>query len=120
MVLRTESDAAHLVCPKARSRMGGYHCLSDIGGNLLSGPALVSAKVIRNAAASAAEAEAGALRASAQEAVGIRNLLEEMGHPQPPTPIKTDVGLMAALLSPPEALAGTRQADNAVGSQHWV
>ena len=40
--------------------------------------------------ASAAEAEVGALFMNAQEAVAIRTCLEEMGHPQQATPIKTD------------------------------
>ena len=39
---------------------------------------------------SAAEAELGVLFINAKEAVYIRNILEEMGHPQPPTPIQTD------------------------------
>ena len=39
---------------------------------------------------SAAEAELGALFINAREAVHIRNILTEMGHPQPPTPIQTD------------------------------
>ena len=39
---------------------------------------------------SAAEAELGALYINAREAVYIRRILEEMGHPQPPTPIQTD------------------------------
>ena len=36
---------------------------------------------------SAAEAEIGALYLNAREAVPQRHLLEEMGYPQPPTPI---------------------------------
>ena len=39
---------------------------------------------------SAAEAELGALFINAKEAVYIRQILTEMGHPQPPTPIQTD------------------------------
>ena len=38
----------------------------------------------------AAEAELGALFICAREAVYIRLILKEMGHPQPPTPIQTD------------------------------
>ena len=40
--------------------------------------------------ASAAEAELGALFLNCQEAVPIRITLEEMGHPQPPTPVQVD------------------------------
>jgi hypothetical protein len=39
---------------------------------------------------SAAEAEMGALFINAKEAVYIRSILQEMGHPQPPTPVQTD------------------------------
>ncbi len=39
---------------------------------------------------SAAEAELGALFLNAIEAVIIRHILTEMGHPQPRTPIQTD------------------------------
>ena len=39
---------------------------------------------------SAAEAEIGAAYINGQEAVPIRTLLHEMGHPQPATPIQVD------------------------------
>ena len=39
---------------------------------------------------SAAEAELGALYIVARECVYIRLILEEMGHPQPATPLQTD------------------------------
>jgi hypothetical protein len=40
--------------------------------------------------ASAAEAKVGGLFFNGQDAVPIRTTLEELNHPQPPTPIKTD------------------------------
>ena len=39
---------------------------------------------------SAAEAELGALFINVKEAVYLRQILTEMGHPQPKTPIQTD------------------------------
>ena len=39
---------------------------------------------------SAAEAEIGAGYMTAQDSIPIRTTLEEMGHPQPPTPIQVD------------------------------
>eukprot|EP00957_Ditylum_brightwellii_P072206 5489128-Ditylum_brightwellii.AAC.1 len=39
---------------------------------------------------SAAEAEVGALFINSKAVVGLRIALQEMGHPQPPTPIMTD------------------------------
>ena len=45
---------------------------------------------MENVMASAAEAEMGGPLTNGQEAVILRTNLEELGHPQPPTPIKTD------------------------------
>jgi hypothetical protein len=90
MILRIDSDAAYLVCPKARSRAGGYHYLGSKDGKLFNGPILVLAKIIKNVMASAAEAEVAGIYMNAQLAVGFRTCLIEMGHPQPPTPIRTD------------------------------
>jgi hypothetical protein len=39
---------------------------------------------------SAVKAEIGALYINAQKGVEERNILEEMGHLQPPTPVQTD------------------------------
>jgi hypothetical protein len=39
---------------------------------------------------SAAKAELGALYLNAKEAIYLQQILEEMGHPQPKTPIQTD------------------------------
>ena len=40
--------------------------------------------------ASASEAEYGALFNNTKEAVALRTTLNEMGHPQPPTPAEAD------------------------------
>ena len=45
---------------------------------------------MRHVVASAAEAETAGLFFNAQEALPIRYLLEQLGHKQPPTPLKTD------------------------------
>ncbi len=47
-------------------------------------------QILKLVAASAAEAELGALFLNAQEAKVMRITLEELGHPQPPTPIHID------------------------------
>ena len=90
MILQGDSDAAYLVCPEARSRLGGYLFLGNKARTQFNGPLLVLAKVIKNVMASAAEAELGALYTNAQEALPMRQCLEELGHKQPATPIKTD------------------------------
>ena len=90
MILQSISDAAYLVCPQARSRMGGYHFLGNKDRKHFNGPLLVLAKIIKNVMGSAAEAEVGGLYINAQAALPIRQALIEMGHPQPPTPLTTD------------------------------
>ncbi len=58
---------------------------------------------------SAAEAELGGLYIDACEAVPQRQLLEEMGHPQPPTPMQTDnstaLGVVTSNIQPQETKA---------------
>ena len=61
MILSIDSDAAYLVEPQARSRMGGYHYLGNKDGKLFNAPIHVLAKVIQNVVASAAEAEVAGL-----------------------------------------------------------
>jgi hypothetical protein len=48
------------------------------------------ASIIKAVMSSAAEAEIGLLYTNARKGVEERNILEEMGHPQPPTPVQTD------------------------------
>ena len=55
---------------------------------MLNGSIAIIAKIIKNAMASAAEA--GASHVNEKLAVPMRETLKELGHPQPPTPMKTD------------------------------
>ena len=48
------------------------------------------AEIMKAVMSSAAEAEMGALYINTRKAVKERNILEELGHKQPPTPIQTD------------------------------
>ena len=91
MVLAVHSDASFLSKPKARSRAGGHMFMSannDIPTN--NGAVLNILQIIRAVMPSAAEAELGALFINAKTAVSMRHTLEELGHPQPQTPIQTD------------------------------
>ena len=56
----------------------------------INGAVHVISKIMMNVMASATEAEVGALFHNSQEACMLRNTLEFLGHPQPPTPIQTD------------------------------
>jgi len=67
MILQSDSDAAYLVMPEARSRAGGYHFLGSKDHTLFNGAIYVLARVIKNVMASAMEAEVSALYENAQK-----------------------------------------------------
>ena len=91
MVLAIHSDAGYLNEEDARSRAGGHHFLSeDVPSPPNNGAIHNEASIIKAVMSSAAEAEMGALYTNARKGVEERNILEEMGHKQPPTPIQTD------------------------------
>lgn len=63
----------------------------------LNAPVLVSANIIKETVASAAEAELAGLFHNGQDALPLIHALNEIGHPQPPTPIQTDNSTAAGL-----------------------
>jgi hypothetical protein len=85
MILTIVSDAAYQVAAKSRSRASG-----NADGKLFNGAIFILAKIIKAVMQSAAEAEYGGLYMNAKEAVPMRIILEELNHPQPATPIRTD------------------------------
>jgi hypothetical protein len=100
MILAVHSDASYLSEPKARSRAGGHFFLStnaEIPPN--NGAILNNATIIKHVMSSATEAEMAALYIMAREAVYIRIILQEMGHPQPATPIQTDNAMAEAVVN---------------------
>jgi hypothetical protein len=99
MTLYLHSDASYLSEPKARSRAGGHFFLSDkpvdpttapLRQPPLNGAIHTTCQILCNIMASAAEAEVAGLFINGQEAIPICTTLEELGHPQPPTPIQSD------------------------------
>jgi hypothetical protein len=91
MILAIHSDASYLNESNARSRAGGHHFLSeDVTNPPNNGPIYNEASIIKGVMSSAAEAELGSLYMNARKGVEERNILEEMGHPQPATPVQVD------------------------------
>ena len=86
--------AAYLVVPGAKSRIDGFYYFKCApNGSILphmNNPIHVECKYLRHVVASAAEAEVGGLFHNCQTLLPIRHCLQLMGHPQPPTPVKTD------------------------------
>jgi hypothetical protein len=92
MVLHIHSDASYLSVSNARSRLGGlFFCdKKSPQQDTLNGSILNVASVIKNVVASAAESEVGAWFHNAQSGAPLRVTLTELGHIQPPTPLRTD------------------------------
>jgi hypothetical protein len=98
MILHVESDASYLSESKSRSRYAGYQYLSSRPSDTPQNDPIppfnaavhVPCQILREVVSSAAEAELAGLFHNAKEACPLRICLEEMGHPQPATPIVTD------------------------------
>ena len=92
MILHNHSDAAYLVASEARSRAGGFTYLGNNKNNMqiINGSISVIAKIIKSVMSSAAESEVGALFMNAREILPLRMTCEELGYPQPATPMRTD------------------------------
>jgi hypothetical protein len=93
MQLKIHSNASYLAEPKGCSRGGGHYYSGDKPSTTpeaAQAPLLNRSNVIKNVMGSAAEAEVGSLYDSLREGVPLRNTLQEMGYPQPPTPVQVD------------------------------
>ena len=94
MILNVHSDASYLTASRGRSRAGGYFFLGSIPRDghpiKLNGNVAITCAILKRVAASAAEAELGALFVNVQDAKVIRLILEELGHRQPPIPVHID------------------------------
>ena len=106
MCLYVDSDAAYLVLSKARSRGTGQFFLSDTPPNSNTKPRPTpnvpihtECVTLRNIMTSTAEAEIQTVYHNGKIAIPIRTTLEEMGYPQPPTPIKTDNIIACGILN---------------------
>jgi hypothetical protein len=84
----------YLSAPNAHSCASGYFFLGstprDGSPIQINGTVHVTCIILKLVAASDAEAELGTLFLNAQEAKVIWLVPEELGHPQPPTPIHID------------------------------
>jgi hypothetical protein len=91
MVLTVHSDASYLSKPVTRSRAGGHMIMAGQEEIPLNNGAVLNiSQIIKLVMSLAVEAELGALFINPKTAVPMRKTLEELGHPQPPTPMQTD------------------------------
>eukprot|EP00957_Ditylum_brightwellii_P011867 894302-Ditylum_brightwellii.AAC.1 len=98
MVLHIHSDASYLSAPRARTRAGGHFFLSDRPSNPTkpkesvappNSPIHLVCKLLCNVMTSTTKAEIGALYTNARKGEEFRTALQELNHPQLPTPIMT-------------------------------
>jgi hypothetical protein len=101
MILNIHSDASYLSARDAKSRASGHFFLGwlprDNEPIRLNGAIFTLCTILKCVAASAAEAELGALFMNAKEGRIFRLTLHELGHPQPPTPIHCDNATAAGI-----------------------
>jgi hypothetical protein len=88
-----DSDAAYLVAPGAKSCAGGHTYFGNRPDNpkqIINGAVYALAKLIKTVMSSATKAEVAGLFMNAKELLPIRTTLDELGHSQPATPMRTD------------------------------
>ena len=94
MVLNVHSGASYLSEPDAKSREVGVYFMGDVPQDgkpiSLNGNIFEVCGILKFVSASAAEAKLVALFINGKEIKIIRLILEEMGHPPPPTPVHCD------------------------------
>ena len=99
MILHVDSDAAYLIVPGAKNRIAGHYYLSNAAGTMKNPPFHVICKILRHVVASAAKAETAGMFFNSQEIIYLRCLLNALGHPQPPTILKTDNSTTASFVN---------------------
>ena len=91
MVLHVQSDASYLSRNNARSVAGAIFYIGNINKpEFINGSVHALSTIIPAVVASAAEAEYAALFMAVRDAVDIRNILSDLGYPQPPTSLLCD------------------------------
>ena len=94
MILNVHSDVLYLTASRGSIRAAGHYFLGSDPKNgqpiKLNGAIHVLCSILKLVAASAAKGELGILFINAQLTRIIRLILEEMGHPQPPTLMHVD------------------------------
>jgi hypothetical protein len=101
MVLHIHSDAYYLSVSNARSHLGDLFFLGNKSPeqDTLNRFILNVAAVMKNVVASAAESEVGTCFHNAQSGAPLRVTLTELGHKQPPTPLRTDYSTAFGILN---------------------
>ena len=91
MVLTIDLDADYLVEPQSRIRFAGYFQLNSNkkSSNFVNGEILIECKTLRHVVASSVEEETAGKFHNSQVPIQLIYILNQMGHPQPATLLKT-------------------------------
>jgi hypothetical protein len=105
MILYIQSDASYLSRPQSRSVAGGIFYLGNSSTpTAVNGAIHAISSIIPAVVASAGEAEYAALFINGQEGEWLRQILHDIGHPQPTTLIMCDnqcaVGIASDTVKP--------------------
>ena len=120
MILKLHSDSSYLNVVSARSRQGGHFFLGNKSDpDILNGAILHFATIMKMVLSSAAKVEFGTLFHNTKEATPLRTTLEELGHPQPLTPVlvdnSNDAPVPSICISIGYAIASTRTDSMCIG-----
>jgi hypothetical protein len=119
MILKVHSDASYLSESNARSRTGGHFYLGNLPDKpeVHNGAILNPAGILKMVVAAASEAELAALFTNMKEALIVRQILTDLGRPQPPTPVITDNSTAAGIANDTIRQQKSRAVDMRF---HWV
>jgi hypothetical protein len=118
MILYIQSDASYLSRSKARSVAGGIFYLGNRNQSTIpNGAVLALSSIIPCVVASVGEAEYAAVFLNGQEGEGLRQQLENLGYPQPPTLILCDNQCAVGLATDTVKIKRTKSIDMRF---HWI
>ncbi len=90
MVLAIHSDASYLSEPKARSRAGGHMFMAGRDDIPTNNGAVLTISQSSHVILRGGGTQHPLHQCNAKIGVSMRHMLEELGHPQPPTPMQTN------------------------------
>ena len=101
MIFHNHSDAAYLVAKGAQSRAAGYTYLGNNPTNtqIINRPISIIAKNNKRSNVITSKAEIGALYMNAQQLLPLQVTCEELGHPQPATPMQIDNNTASGIIN---------------------
>jgi hypothetical protein len=119
MILHIHIDASYLSVSNARNRLGGLFFCGNKSphDDNINDSILNVASVIINVVSSAAGSEVGACFKNAQSGASLRVTLTELGHIQPPTPLRADNSTAFGILNKTIKQKRSKAMDM---SYHWL